>query len=285
LKVDLQRNVFCLLGLPFDQLDIQSAIQRIREAATQRIPCIIATPNLNFIIGCIEDGEFRDAVLRTDICIVDGMPPMWLMRLLRMPIYERVAGSSLFEVLRNDASERVSVYFFGGESGVAESACRKLNSESSGMRCVGFESPGFGSVEAMSSDETIAKINTSGADFLVVALGAKKGHAWIERNRKRISVPVVSHLGAVLNFVAGTVTRAPRWMQNCGLEWLWRIKEEPVLWRRYVHDGRALLSLFVTVGALVGSVLYVRRVVVVEAELRRTWVLHNWHLRHMTRLT
>ena len=246
MKVDLQRNVFCLLGLPFDQLDIQSAIQRIREAATQRIPCIIATPNLNFIIGCIEDEEFRDAVLRTDICIVDGMPPMWIMRLLRIPIYERVAGSSLFEVLRNDTSERVSVYFFGGESGVAESACRKLNSESSGMRCVGFESPGFGSVEAMSGDETIAKINTSGADFLVVALGAKKGHTWIERNRKRISVPVVSHLGAVLNIVAGTVTRAPRWMQNCGLEWLWRIKEEPVLWRRYVHDGRALLSLLVT---------------------------------------
>jgi N-acetylglucosaminyldiphosphoundecaprenol N-acetyl-beta-D-mannosaminyltransferase len=112
--------------------------------------------------------------------------------------------------------------------------------------CVGNEFPGLGSIEEMSGDASIAKINASGADFLLVALGASKGQAWIVHNRARISVPVISHLGAVLNFVAGTVTRAPKWMQNCGLEWLWRIKEEPLLWRRYVHDGRTLLSLFVT---------------------------------------
>jgi N-acetylglucosaminyldiphosphoundecaprenol N-acetyl-beta-D-mannosaminyltransferase len=98
----------------------------------------------------------------------------------------------------------------------------------------------------MSGDETIAKINASGADFVVVSLGAKKGQAWIEHNRRRIAAPVISHLGAVLNFVAGTVNRAPAWLQKSGLEWLWRIKEEPALWRRYFGDGVALLNLLAT---------------------------------------
>jgi N-acetylglucosaminyldiphosphoundecaprenol N-acetyl-beta-D-mannosaminyltransferase len=98
----------------------------------------------------------------------------------------------------------------------------------------------------MSDDRIIQRINASGADFLVVALGARKGQAWIERNRARLAVPVISHLGAVLNFVAGTVKRAPSWMQRIGLEWLWRVKEEPALWVRYFRDGLALLGLFTT---------------------------------------
>jgi N-acetylglucosaminyldiphosphoundecaprenol N-acetyl-beta-D-mannosaminyltransferase len=111
------------------------------------------------------------------------------------------------------------------------------------MVCVGYESPGFGSVDDFSDGETIDRINAHGADFLVVALGAAKGQAWIQRNRERLRAPVISHLGAVVNFAAGTVSRAPEWMQRAGLEWLWRIKEEPALWRRYGRDARALLGL------------------------------------------
>ena len=129
---------------------------------------------------------------------------------------------------------------------MAEAACARLRSEAGGLTCVGFEFPGFGSVETMSGDRLIENINASGADLLVVALGAKKGQAWIERNRARISVPLISHLGAVLNFVAGTVRRAPAWVGSMGLEWLWRIKEEPKLWRRYFRDGLALIAVMTT---------------------------------------
>jgi N-acetylglucosaminyldiphosphoundecaprenol N-acetyl-beta-D-mannosaminyltransferase len=108
---------------------------------------------------------------------------------------------------------------------------------------VGYASPGFGTVEQMSAPETIAHINQSGADFVVLALGACKGQAWIERNHQSLNAPVISHLGAVVNFMAGTVVRAPAWMQYAGLEWLWRIKEEPALWRRYWGDARLLARL------------------------------------------
>ncbi len=240
---DFDRNIHCLLGLPFDALNLATAEQRIRTAVTNRLPCFLSTPNLNFLIACQTDAEFRESVINSDLNIADGMPLVWIARLLGIPIRERVAGSDLFELLRKDTSTPLSVYFFGGMEGVAEAACRRLNAQPSGLVCVGYETPGFGSIEEMSRDESIEKINATGADFLVVSLGAKKGQAWIEHNRARISAPVISHLGAVVNFVAGTVSRAPRWMQRAGLEWLWRIMEERGLWHRYFNDFLALLHL------------------------------------------
>lgn len=245
-KVSFDRDVYCLLGLPFDAVNMTAAVQIVRGAVAQRAACFISTPNLNFLIGCLADHQFRQSVINSDLSIADGMPLVWIARLLDIPIRERVAGAGLFEALRNNVSHPLSVYFFGGPDGAAETACRRLNGESSGVHCTGFESPGFGSIEDMSSAATIAAINASNADFLLVSLGAKKGQAWIEHNRAQIVVPVISHLGAVVNFVAGTLKRAPSWMQRIGLEWLWRIKEEPGLWRRYYSDGLALIRLLFT---------------------------------------
>ena len=115
-----------------------------------------------------------------------------------------------------------------------------------GMRCVDFLSPGFGSVVDMSTPAIIDRINQSSADFLVVALGASKGQAWIEHNLPRLNPPVVSHLGAVINFAGGSIKRAPVWVQKLGLEWVWRVKEEPTLWRRYWNDGLSFLNVIVT---------------------------------------
>lgn len=240
------RNVHCLLGLPFDAVDMAGAVSRIHDAATRRQSCYFSTPNLNFLVACLTDDAFRNSVIDSDLSIADGTPLVWIAKLLGIPIHERVAGSDVFENLRRGNRERIAVYFFGSEKAVVEAARRRLNSGPSGLVCVGYECPGFGSVEDMSSDETIGRINASGADFVVVSLGARKGQAWIARNRDRLSAPVISHLGAVVNFVAGTVSRAPVWVRRSGLEWLWRIKEEPSLWRRYVADGLALARLLFT---------------------------------------
>ncbi len=189
-------------------------------------------------MASVGDQDFRDSVIHSDLVIADGMSVVLMARFLGVPIYERVAGSSLMEAIQqDDQSAPMRVFLFGGPDGVAEAASKKLTETAGGIVCAGFYSPGFVSVDEMSRDETIAQINASGADFLLVALGASKGQVWIERNRTRLSVPVVSHLGAVINFLAGTVRRAPMWVQRCGLEWVWRIKEEPTLWRRYWRDG------------------------------------------------
>jgi N-acetylglucosaminyldiphosphoundecaprenol N-acetyl-beta-D-mannosaminyltransferase len=245
-RARLSRPVHCLLGLPIDAVDLAGAEERIRRAALARDPYFLSTPNLNFLVAAQSDDAFRKSVVHSDLSVADGMPLVWLARLMGVPIRERVAGSTLFDTLRRVRGPRLSVYFFGGPDGVAATAQRQLASGSSGLTCVGYTFPGFGSIAEMSTEKIIQDINASKADVLVVSLGARKGQAWIEHNRKRLDVPVISHLGAVLHFAAGTLRRAPAWMQNAGLEWLWRIKEEPKLWRRYFSDGLGLLVLLVT---------------------------------------
>lgn len=240
------RDVHCILGLPFDAIDLAGAIRRVQDSANNRQRCFLSTPNLNWLVACQRDADLRNSVIDSDLSIVDGMPLVWVARWLGIPIGERVAGSAVFDGLRASRTQRLKVFFFGGPVGIAEAAANRLNESATSLVCVGYECPGFGSVEEMSSEQTIARINASNPDFVVVALGAKKGQAWIERNRARLSAPVISHLGAVVNFVAGTVSRAPGWMQRSGLEWLWRIKEERGLWRRYFSDGLVFLRLLLT---------------------------------------
>jgi N-acetylglucosaminyldiphosphoundecaprenol N-acetyl-beta-D-mannosaminyltransferase len=242
-RVNYQREVWCVLGLPFDAIDVVTAVQRFRDAALSRTPCFVSTPNLNFLVAARSDEAFRSTVLRSDLSVADGMPLVWVARTLGIPIPERVAGASIFEALSRHAGAPLGVYFFGGPEGSAAKACEQLNRKAGGLHCVGYHMPGFGSVESMSDDATLARINASGASFVVVSLGAKKGQAWIEHNRARLDAPLLCHLGAVVNFVAGSVSRAPPWMQRLGLEWLWRVKEERGLWRRYSQDGGQFASL------------------------------------------
>ena len=242
-----KRNRYWLLGLPFDALTLQEAVREVRTAASRQQRLFISTPNLNFLIASQNDPDFRNSVIHSDLSLADGMPIVWLAKILGLPIRERVAGASLFEALRHqplgDGERPLSVYFFGGPDGVAEAACDAVNSNSRSMRCVGYCSPGFGDLDHMSSDGIVNAINGCHPDFVVVSLGAKKGQAWIEKNRDRLQAPILCHLGAVVNFCAGRVQRAPAWVQRLGLEWAWRIKEEPSLWRRYLGDGLSLAKI------------------------------------------
>ena len=243
---DFTRRVYCVLGLPFDAVNTEQTVELLLNRAEDGDRCFFSTPNLNFLITSLEDSTFRDSVLRSSLSLADGMPVVWLARLLGLPITTRVAGATVFEQLRTQHAVPLKVFFFGGPDGVAQQAADVLNAGPDGMRCVGAYSPGFGTLADMSTPEIIEQINASDADLLVVALGAKRGQVWIEHNLDALRTPLVSHLGAVVNFVAGTISRAPSGVGGLGLEWLWRIKEEPALWRRYWRDGVALLRLLTT---------------------------------------
>ena len=245
-QVDFNRPVVSILGLPFDAIDVAQAVQKIRAAAFAGKRCFVSTPNLNFAMAARTDAAFRGSVLRSDLNLVDGMPLVWIGRLLGLPLRERVSGADVFEALQAHVGPPVTVYLFGGPPGAAALACDAINQRGGGVFCVGADTAGFGSVESMSTDAQIDRINQSGARFVVVSLGAAKGQAWIERNATLLTAPVLWHLGAVVNFAAGTLQRAPRWMQLSGFEWLWRIRAEPSLWRRYRNDALAAFSVVLT---------------------------------------
>lgn len=243
---DFQRDVWCLLGLPFDAASISFASEQIFRSSVRNRQCVISTPNINFIVTALSDSDFRDTVIFSELSLLDGMPLLWIARLVGLGINEKVSGSDLFDYIckkKKPDDEFLSLFFFGGEKEAARQACKNINSEGWGASCTGYLDPGFGPVEKLSEAELINEINQSQADFLIVALGARKGQLWINLNRPRLSIPVICHLGAVINFVAGKVDRAPRWMQRSGLEWLWRTCQEPVLWRRYLFDGLVVVKL------------------------------------------
>ena len=240
-RLDLGRQVYALLGFAFDAVDLDQTIDLLRRCVDDRTPCFLTTANLNFVVSALGDAAFRQTALRSDLCVADGMPIVWIARLMGVPIRHRVAGADLFERLRVTprplSGRTIKVYFFGGPPGAAEAAREKIHARAGLLECVGGESPGFGPVEAMSQPAQIERINASGADFLVAAIGAQKGQAWLERNRACLNVPLLSYLGAVVNFEADQVVRAPAWMRHAGLEWAWRTAQEPGLWRRYLRDG------------------------------------------------
>jgi N-acetylglucosaminyldiphosphoundecaprenol N-acetyl-beta-D-mannosaminyltransferase len=239
---DLSRNVFGILGIPIDAIGMSELVHKIETAALGRAPFLISTPNLNFVVQSLSDQEFRDSLLRSNVCVADGAPIVWAASMMGIPINERVAGSDIFDALKA-LPQRITGFLFGGQPGVAAAAAQSLNSHHRGMLCVGSLYPGFGSIEEMSDERTISQINASNAQFLVASLGAAKGQAWLLRNHDRLTAPVRSHLGAAINFQGGTLKRAPVAVRRSGLEWLWRIKEEPKLWTRYFNDGCVFLSL------------------------------------------
>lgn len=240
---DFFRDVHCVGGLPIDNVDTTACLSIIQQSIEQKSKIFFTTPNLNFVISSLNDREFYDSVVESDLVVADGISILLMAKINGAPIQYRVAGSDIFELLQNGHTEKkLKVYFFGGMEGVAERAAQNLKNNKF-IQCVGTYYPGFLDVNAMSEARIIQHINQTSPEFLVVALGAKKGQLWIRRNLSQLNTNIVSHLGAVINFVAGSVKRAPKLIQKLGLEWAWRIKEEPALWKRYYYDALALIKL------------------------------------------
>jgi N-acetylglucosaminyldiphosphoundecaprenol N-acetyl-beta-D-mannosaminyltransferase len=245
---DLSRDVYCILGVPVDAIEMPDVLRRIETAAASKVPFFISTPNLNFLVKSWSDEGFRDSLLLSDLCPADGMPIVWIAKLMGIPIKKRIAGSDIFDALKAayPAKAPLKLFLFGAPEGAGEAAGHAINAAASGLHCRGTFYPGFGSIDDMSRADIIDTINASGADFLVVSLGAQKGQSWLVRNNARLRIPVRAHLGAVINFEADTIRRAPLFMQKAGLEWMWRVLEEPTLWKRYVMDGSVMLRLLIT---------------------------------------
>jgi N-acetylglucosaminyldiphosphoundecaprenol N-acetyl-beta-D-mannosaminyltransferase len=249
-QLDLGRDVHACLGLVFDRTDLDAAAAHLRNCIAKGRACVLSTPNVNYVAASVHDEQFRGTVLRADFSVADGFPIVQAARWLGLGLPGRVSGADLF--LRLQSMQRaphqpsIKLFLFGGPPGVAALAAQRLNAEHGGFECVGHDEGGFGDVESMSSPALLGRINDSGAQFVLVALGARKGQGWIDRNHSHVNAYVLSHLGAVINFAAHTVARAPQWMQRTGLEWAWRIVQEPKLWRRYWDDGRMLMHTVVT---------------------------------------
>jgi N-acetylglucosaminyldiphosphoundecaprenol N-acetyl-beta-D-mannosaminyltransferase len=240
------RDVWAILGMPLDNVTLDEAAHIIERAVETRTRLSFVTPNVNWMVRALKDPSAMRQIVNADLSLADGVPVVWLAKQLGMPLQERVAGADLFQRLRTDNRDGVPpirIFFFGGREGAAEGAHQTLLKENGRLVAAGWLNPGFGDVESMSTPSIRNQIKAANADFIIVSLCAAKGQAWIEHNQAHLNAPVIAHLGAVVDFAAGTIQRAPEWASKSGLEWVWRIIAEPSLWRRYWNDGTDLIGL------------------------------------------
>ena len=237
---DFDRDVWCLLGLPVDNITSHSLKALLRRRVASKESCtVLSTINVNWVASSFDDPHFRATIVGSDLVTLDGRPLLWIAKSLGYPMKEVVAGSSFIQELLEEKSSEppLSLYLYGGEDNSATLALERINKIRGGLLAVGARNPGYGTVEEMSTDDYLAEINGERPDILLVALGAKKGNSWIALNRNRLKACLISHLGATVNFLAGTLHRAPIFFQKAGLEWAWRILQEPKLFSRYAKDG------------------------------------------------
>jgi N-acetylglucosaminyldiphosphoundecaprenol N-acetyl-beta-D-mannosaminyltransferase len=228
-----------------DSVTFDGALGAIAELVDRRNGGAVFTPNVDHVVKAESNAEFRAAYSRADLRLADGMPILWAAKILGSPLPEKVSGSDLIMPLAQFAARREwRVYLLGGGHGVAEQAADKFSREL-GLNVVGTDSPVVdleGNAER--PDEMIDKLLAAKPDLVLVALGAPKQELWIDRFGDRIKPAVAMGVGGSLDFVVGRVTRAPAWMSRAGLEWLFRLWQEPRrMWRRYLIEDPKFIAI------------------------------------------
>ncbi len=207
---------------------------------------ICATPVYALVL-MQRDIEFRNAN-NSSISIADGMPLVWISKLFKKPIPERIAGADLFEEMCRISSDKGYKFFFlGSTEETLAKIFSNLKERFPSLKIVGAHSPPFkNEFNEEENLEIINKINDARPDILWVGMTAPKQEKWIYRNLDKLDVKVAIGIGAVFDFVAGRVKRAPKWMQRSGLEWFWRLIHEPRrLWKRYLIGNTVFMWLLI----------------------------------------
>jgi exopolysaccharide biosynthesis WecB/TagA/CpsF family protein len=241
-----------IAGVAVDTVDMPAALSRLRAAIAGRRLVQVSTINLDFMVRAQRDPDMRRIFQRSELNLADGAPVVWLARLLGARMPSRVAGADLVPALLTEATRLgASVFLLGGEFGVAVAAAARLQELYPGLVVAGTYEPPRAAVEDMDNAEILAQIRDSKADVLLVAFGHPKQERWIDLHRERLPVSVAIGVGCVFDLIAGRTRRAPRWMQDAGLEWAFRLASEPRrLLGRYVKDAAWLIP--ITVRALRG---------------------------------
>ena len=227
-----------VIGVPFDNVTLDEAIQRISAMITDGRPHYVATANMDFLVQARADVELRRILLEADLLLCDGTPLVWASRWLGNALRERVAGADLVPALMREAAQcGHRVFLLGAGSGVAASAAERLQHEHPSLLIAGYYSPPFSALLEMNHEETVQRIREARPDLLLVSFGCPKQEKWIAMHYRSLGVPVVIGVGASLDFLADRVRRAPQWMQRTGLEWSYRLVQEPRrLFGRYAND-------------------------------------------------
>ena len=237
---DRQREL--VIDTYIDALEWGPTIEAISGWAERRESRSVTVCNVHSVVTARSDSALRDAINASDMATPDGMPIAWFLGRRRGKKQSRVSGMELTVALCAEAEARnIVVSFYGSQPATLVLLRAELSSRFPRLRIGAMISPPYRPLAAEELSANIAALNSSGAGIVFIGLGCPKQEIWMHANGSRISAVQIG-VGAVFDFMAGTVKRPPAWMQNSGLEWLGRLLSEPRrLWRRYLVTN----SLFV----------------------------------------
>lgn len=237
-----------MFNIDFNNYDFNDLSLFIDNRINDNKSSYIVTCNVDHIMKLQMDSEFYQVYQDADLVIADGMPIIWASKILGKPLKEKVSGSDIIPLLsKHFAQKQYKIFFLGAASGIAQKAAENLIKQYPEMKIVGTYSPSYGFENNNEEIRIIIDmIKTAKPDILFVGVGAPKQEKWIHKYYKEINVPVSIGVGASLDFLAGNIKRAPLIMQKTGLEWFWRLMQEPKrLWKRYLVDDSKFLILVI----------------------------------------
>ncbi len=229
------RQVTQVLNAPIDVITWDSALSQLNAWATNHESRYVCICNVHSVVTASQDAEFGRVVREADMATPDGAPVAWMMRKLGHAGQQRINGPDLmWKYCEQVQSSDESVFFYGSTEETLEILKAKLLAAFPRLKIAGVISPPFRKLTAEEDDAIVAQINASGAGTVWVSLGCPKQEMWMAAHRGRINAVMVG-VGAAFDYHAGTIKRAPKWMQNNGLEWFYRLVSEPRrLWKRYL---------------------------------------------------
>ena len=231
-----------VMGLPLANVTANEAVDQIEDLILSGGTHQVATANLDFWLNSLNDVHLHRIIAGCSLVLPDGMPLVWISRLLGKPLKERVSGADLVPQLAElSAKKGYGIYLLGGKPGVAERASNVLQEKYPGVNIVGHHAPPLADLERMDHGDALDRIRAAKPDILLVAFGNPKQEKWIRMHAKRSGVPVSIGIGGSMDMLVGDVQRAPVWMQRSGLEWLGRCLQEPArLFPRYARNFSGL---------------------------------------------
>lgn len=234
------------MNTEIDNLSMSETLDAIDVLINENKNAYVVTPNVDHIVQLERGGELCDVYKNADLILTDGKPLLWISKWYGNAIKEKISGSDLFPKLcEMSAKKGYTMFFLGAAEGVAAKAAENLMNRYPGLEVVGTYSPSFGFEKNELEMAKIEKmIKDAHPHILIVGLGCPKQELFIYHNRNKLGVPISFGLGASLDFEAGKIKRAPRWMANHGLEWLYRITQDPKrMAKRYFIDDRKIIGI------------------------------------------
>lgn len=233
-----------VIGTPMTALPPSAQVELILAWAGEARPRVVCLANVHMTVEARLDAEFAAILRRADLVAPDGVPLVWMMRRLGAPEQERVAGFDLLvEVCREAAARGISVFFLGSTPDVLAAIRARLARDFPTLRIAGMEAPPFGPSSGDEERQLIARINQLRPGIVFVAFGCPKQERWMAAHKDQLTAVLIG-LGAAFSVYAGVARRAPAWMRAAGLEWSFRLAQEPRrLWRRYLRTNALFIAL------------------------------------------